>query len=433
MIIFIFILLSFTTLQSKLFDAESFFLDNGLEVVVIENKRAPVVSSMIWYDVGSADEGYGKSGLAHFLEHLMFKGTKKFPGSTFSNFISKNGGSENAFTSYDYTAYFQTITSDKIEQVLEMEADRMQNLVLTKSEVETEKKVILEERNQRIDSRPSSILDQDMRKSLFPNHTYGIPIIGWNHEIKDLTYDDVIKFYKKFYAPNNAKLILSGDIDLKNAMRISKLYFGKILPNDTSANRKYLKDPETISNINLTLNHKDVKQKIWKRIYKSESIVGSIKNGIALDFGLELVAGGKTSYVYKELVEQKKLFSSVGGYYQGFTKGPGTIYFYAIPIKDLDDKVIEKELQNSLNNAVSKGISEKDFHRKKKKYFYNSVYQRDSIGQPAQILGEALSIGLKIEEILNWDVYIENLSINDVMNALEAFLKNENYVTGLLQ
>lgn len=429
----ILLFLVFSNLEAKLFNAKSFTLSNGLEVVVVENKRAPVISSMIWYDVGSADEEYGKSGLAHFLEHLMFKGTKKFPGSTFSNFISKNGGSENAFTSYDYTAYFQTISSDKIEEVIEMEADRMKNLILTNEQVETEKKVILEERNQRIDSRPSSILDQDMRKSLFPNHTYGIPIIGWNHEIRNLTYDDVIGFYNKYYKPSNAKLILSGNIDYDRAKTIAKKYFGNISSTKNKTERNYLKDPEILSNINVTLDHQDVKQTVWKRIYKSKSIVESITKGIALDFGLEIIAGGKTSFLYKKLVEEKKLFSSVGGYYQGFTKGPATVYFYAIPIEDLSESQIKIEIDTALEDAIKIGISDEEFDRKKKKYYYNSIYQRDSIGQPAQILGEALSIGLSLDQTLNWDRYIESLTIDDVMNELKVFIKNKDFVTGILK
>lgn len=430
--IFVLFLLISSSSKSKLFEAESFLLKNGLEVVVVENSRAPVVSSMIWYNVGSADEEYGKSGLAHFLEHLMFKGTKRFPGNTFSNFISKNGGSENAFTSYDYTAYFQTIASDKIDKILEMEADRMENLILTKSQIETERKVILEERNQRIDSRPSSILDQDMRKSLFPNHTYGIPIIGWNHEILNLNYEDLMEFYKNFYTPNNAKLILSGDINVDKAKKITEKYFGKITSSETKK-RKYLKDPMVLSNISLNLNHPDVKQMVWKRIYKTKSIVESIEQGIALDIGLEIIAGGKTSYLYKKLVEEKKIFSAVGGYYQGLTKGPATIYFYAIPTKSLKKYEIEKEIENTLKEAVENGVSEQEFQRKKKKYFYNSIYQRDSIGQPAQILGEALSVGLEIDQILNWDKFISELTIDQVMTELKLFLENKNFVSGLLQ
>ena len=217
---FIVILTFFTLLNlsdacSKLFDSQTFTLKNGLQVVVVENNRAPIVTSMIWYNVGSMDEERGKSGIAHFLEHLMFKGTKKYPGSYSSKFISRNGGTENAFTSFDYTAYFQTISSDKIEKILELEADRMKNLVLSKDQIESERNVILEERNQRIDSDPSSILDEKLRRILFLNHTYGIPIIGWKHEIKKLKYEDVFNFYKKFYRPSNAKLILSGDINIE--------------------------------------------------------------------------------------------------------------------------------------------------------------------------------------------------------------------------
>ena len=194
-----------------------------------------------------------------------------------------------------------------------------------------------------------------------------------------------------------------------------------------------MRDPEILSNINVILEHEDVKQKVWKRVYKSNSIVQSIKKGIALDFGLEIIAGGKTSFLYKNLVEEKKLFSSVGGYYQGFTKGPATIYFYAIPIKDLSEYQINIEIDTTLQDAIKVGISDEEFDRKKKKYFYNSIYQRDSIAQPAQILGEALSIGLSIDEVLNWDRYIESLTVDDVMNELKVFIKNRDFVTGMLK
>ena len=199
-----------------------------MEVVVIENKRAPVIAQMIWYNFGSGIEKTGKSGLAHFMEHLMFKGTRKFPDNYYSNYISKIGGSENAFTSYDYTAYYQVFPKSELKKMMKMEADRMTNLTLTKENVEIEKRVILEERFQRIESDPSSKLDESMRSILFPNHYYGRPIIGWRHEIEGLTYEDVLSFYKENYKPNNAILVLSGDVDLEKAKKLSKKYFGKI-------------------------------------------------------------------------------------------------------------------------------------------------------------------------------------------------------------
>ena len=207
----------------------SFKLKNGMEVVVIENKRAPVIAQMIWYNFGSGIEEKGKSGLAHFMEHLMFKGTRKFPNSYYSDYISKVGGSENAFTSYDYTAYYQVFPKSELKKMIQMEADRMTNLTLSKENVQIEKSVILEERFQRIESDPSSKLDESMRSTLYPNHYYGRPIIGWKHEIENLSYDDVINFYEENYKPKNAILVLSGDVDFKLAKKLTKKYLKFIL------------------------------------------------------------------------------------------------------------------------------------------------------------------------------------------------------------
>ena len=203
------LLFCFNLESKKIFNAKVYKLENGLKLVVVENPRAPVVAQMMWYNFGSSVEERGKSGLAHFMEHLMFKGTKKFPKDYFSNYLAKIGGSENAFTSYDYTAYYQIFPSQNVEKLIQLEADRMKNLTLNKKNVEIEKKVILEERFQRIESDPSAQLDESMRSILYPNNYYGRPIIGWKHEIEELTYDDVIDFYNEFYCPENAMLYLS--------------------------------------------------------------------------------------------------------------------------------------------------------------------------------------------------------------------------------
>ncbi len=430
---FFFFLLSFDNLKSKIFNAKQFELKNGLQVVVIENKRAPVVSQMIWYNVGSIDEEYGKSGLAHFLEHLMFKGTKKYPGGYYSKYISTNGGTENAFTSFDYTAYYQIVPSEHLEKIVELEADRMVNLTLTSEQVETEKKVILEERYQRIDSRPSSILDESIRKSLFPNHTYGTPIIGWEHEIKALTKNDVRKFYNDYYNPKNAILILSGDVSLKKAKEYSKKYFGKIKnKNQKDIERIKLNDPDLKTNIRINYDDENVKQKIWKRSFKTFSYRESIKNGIALDLGLKILSGGSTSILYTELVEKKKLVSSIGGYYQGMTRDKATVNFYAIPNENTKIDDLEKHIYNIMQKSLVDGITEDKFKLQKKKYDYESVYLRDSIFQPAQIIGEALSIGIELEEIESWNEFLDEITLDDVKNELKKFLNNKNYVTGLL-
>ncbi len=408
-----------------------FLLKNGMEVVVIENKRAPVIAQMIWYNFGSGIEKIGKSGLAHFMEHLMFKGTRKFPDNYYSNYISKIGGSENAFTSYDYTAYYQVFPKSELKKIMKMEADRMTNLTLTKENVEIEKRVILEERFQRIESDPSSKLDESMRSILFPNHYYGRPIIGWRHEIEELTYEDVLSFYKENYKPNNAILVLSGDVDLEKAKKLSKKYFGKIRSKKEEPKLR-VTDPDLSTNIFVKMKHPTVKQPIWKKFYRTISYKSDVNNAIALDMGLKIVASGTSSLLYQNLVEDEKIFSVVGGYFQGLTKGEGNVYLYAI----LKEKKSSNEIDNIIMNQFKKIVDEKltleRFEIEKKKYFFDTIYKKDGILNPAQIYGEALTVGLTLDEIKKWQERVNNVTLNDVKKALEELYENKNYVVGEL-
>ena len=413
------------------FEPKSFSLSNGLKVVVLENKRAPVVAQMIWYDFGSGVEIKGKSGLAHFMEHLMFKGTKKFPENFYSNFLSKIGGSENAFTSYDYTAYYQIFPSSEIAEVLSMEADRMTNLTLNKKNVEIEKQVILEERFQRIESDPSAKLDESMRSILFPNNYYGRPIIGWKHEIEKLDFDDVIEFYKKYYIPNNATLVLSGDVDFEKAKKLVKKYFGRIKKGKKIENNE-LTDPDLNTNVFVKMSHPTVKQRIWKKFYRTTSYVSDIDNSIALDIGMKILASGSSSLLYQELVNKKKKFSVLGAYYQGLTKGQGNIYFYAIPVEGINTANIDNIIMDEIKKILDIGLQKKRFEIEKKKYFFDMIYQRDGILNPAQIYGEALTVGMSLEDIKTWNNKIKKIKIEDVHNALKNFLNNQNYVIGEL-
>jgi len=427
-----FIFISTELFSKNLFNSKTFTLTNGLKVIVVENKRAPVVAQMIWYDFGSGVEEKGKSGLAHFMEHLMFKGTKKFPNDYYSNFLSKIGGSENAFTSYDYTAYYQIFPSSETERIIEMEADRMRNLTLTKANIETEKKVILEERFQRIESKPSSQLDESMRTILFPNHYYGRPIIGWKHEIETLVYQDVLDFYNKYYNPNNATLVLSGDIDLETAKKLTKRFFGKIRKAKNLPQKKLL-DPDLRTSVFVELDHPNVKQSIWKKMHRVDSYNQSIENGIALDIGLKILVGGSTSMLYEELVNKKKIFSMIGGFYQGLTKGDGYAFFYAIPIEYLDSRKIDKIVSDAMRIAIKKKITLEKVNLEKKKYFFDSVYGMDGILKPAEIIGEAVTVGIKLEDIENWNEKLEQIDLEDVIKALNEFYENKNFVIGSLK
>ena len=429
----LFILLFCFELKSNInFNAKSTTLENGLRLIVVENPRAPVVAQMMWYNFGSNIEQRGKSGLAHFMEHLMFKGTKKFPNSYYSDYLSKIGGSENAFTSYDYTAYYQIFPSQHLEKIIELEADRMNNLTLTKKNVEIEKKVILEERFQRIESDPSAQLDESMRTVLFPNDYYGRPIIGWKHEIENLSYDDVIDFYKENYNPNNAILILSGDIKFKNAKKLVNKYY-KSIKSSQKIKLNKLNNPDLKTSTNVELSNENVKQQIWKRIYRTKSYNDSMTQSIALDLGMKILAGGTSSLLYEEFVNKKKIFSMVGGFFQGLTKGSGYIYFYAIPNKKVEQSEISDLLDKFIVQAIDEGISEEKLILEKKKYYFDSIYGMDGILKPAEIIGEALTIGLSLDDIENWNDKLDEINLEMVKKELKEFSKNRNFVTGNLK
>ena len=409
----------------------SFVLKNGMKVIVIENKRAPVIAQMVWYNFGSGIEETGKSGLAHFMEHLMFKGTRKFPDNYYSNYISKIGGSENAFTSYDYTAYYQIFPKSELKKMMKMEADRMTNLTLTKENVEIEKQVILEERFQRIESDPSSKLDESMRSILFPNHYYGRPIIGWRHEIEGLRYEDVLSFYKENYKPNNAILVLSGDVDLEKAKKLSKKYYGKIRKGKSEPKLK-VTDPDLNTNIFVKMKHSTVKQPIWKKFYRTISYKSDVNNSIALDMGFKMVASGTSSLLYQNLVEEKKIFSVVGGYFQGLTKGEGNVYLYAISKEKKPSYEIDKIIMNEFMEIIKEKLTPKRFEIEKKKYYFDTIYKKDGVLNPAQIYGEALTVGLSLNDIKKWQERVNNVSLNDVKRALEKLYENKNFVIGEL-
>ena len=393
---------------------------------MIENKRAPVVAQMIWYNFGSGVEKNGKSGLAHFMEHLMFKGTKKFPDSFYSDHISKIGGSENAFTSYDYTAYYQIFPKYELEQIMKMESDRMVNLTLTRENVETEKKVILEERFQRVESSPSAKLDESMRSILFPNHYYGRPIIGWKHEIENLNFEDIIEFYKQYYVPNNATLVLSGDVDFESIKKLSKKYFGKRKKGKPLIYKNVV-DPQMNTSVTVKMKHPTVKQNIWKKFYRVGSYKASVDDSLALEIGLKILSSGSSSLLYGNLVNQK-VFSAVGGYYQGLTRGEGSVYFYAIPNQELEIKDVDKIINDEIDKILEKGIS-KRFEIEKKKFVFDSIYELDGILNPAQALGE-VTIGLELDDIESLNSKVENISLKDVNKALKNFRENKNFVIG---
>ena len=288
--------------QAKVFDPQTFTLANGLQVVVVENHRAPVVTHMVWYRCGAADEKPGKTGIAHFLEHLMFKGTKTMGPGAFSAKVARYGGDENAFTASDYTAYFQSVAVERLADVMRLEADRMANLVLTDKEVLPERDVILEERRQRTDNEPGARLSEMMRASLFLNHPYRMPTIGWENEMRGLTTADALDWYGKWYAPNNAILIIAGDVTVDQVRPLAEKYYGVIAKRDVPV-RSRPQEPTQFAPRRVTLESAEVKQGQWSRQYQAPSYrIGPKEDVYALEVLAEILGGNTTSRLYRRLV-----------------------------------------------------------------------------------------------------------------------------------
>jgi zinc protease len=418
--------------QAAVFNPETFELENGMQVVVIPNHRAPVVTHMVWYKVGAADEPPGKSGIAHFLEHLMFKGTEAVPPGEFSKIVARNGGRDNAFTSQDYTAYFQSIARDRLEQVMEMEADRMTGLRLTDAEVLPERDVILEERRSRTDNDPSALLSEGMQAALFTNHPYGTPIIGWAHEMHSLTTEDALEFYKQHYAPNNAILIVSGDITAKELRPLAEKYYGAISPRDVPP-RVRPQEPLPILKRNVEYKNERVRQATWSRSYLAPSYnTGEDREAYALQVLSELLGGNSSSRLYRSLVVENPLASSVGTYYDPDSLDSGQFTVYGVPRQGVSVNEVEAAVTAALRQIVNDGVEAEEVDLSKRRLKAAAVYARDSLFNPGRVLGMALTTGQSVDDVESWPARIDSVTPQDVASAARKVLGNGAYVTGIL-
>ena len=421
-----------TPARAGVFNPETFTLANGMRVVVIGNHRVPVVTHMVWYGVGSADEGPGESGIAHFLEHLMFKGTKKRKPGEFSKILARNGGRENAFTSADYTAYFQTIAVDRLEIVMEMEADRMTNLRLTEQGVAMEKAVVLEERRSRTDNNPSSILREQVNAAMFLNYPYRRPVIGWAHEIEALSLKNVLAFYKKWYAPGNAILVVAGDITVAKLKPLAEKYYGRIPAHKPTARVRPAEPPQSASR---RLVYKDarVRQPAWSRTYLAPSyLTGETGHAYALEVLADIFGAGATSRLYQSLVVENKIAISAGSYYAPDARGPGRFSLHASPKPGVSMEALEKAMEAELTKILTQGVSASEVARAKKRMRAQAVYARDSLQGGARALGAALAIGMTVEDVEAWPDRIGTVTVEQVNAAAKAVLKEGRSVTSLL-
>jgi zinc protease len=410
-----------------------FKLANGLELVVIPDHRAPVVTHMIWYKVGAADETPGKSGLAHFLEHLMFKGTAKHPAGQFSNVVSRLGGRENAFTTYDYTGYYQRVPSEKLKTVMEFEADRMTGLQLTDAVVLPERNVILEEQNQRVRNNPHARLSQQIDAALFLNSPYGKPVIGWRHEMEQLSRDDAIGFYRRFYGPNDAVVVIAGDVDPQAALALAQETYGKVKRRSTILPRHRPQEPPPVAARSLTLADPRVEQPMMQRAYLVPSFA-TAKPGQseALELLAHILGSGNNSRLYRSLVVDKRVAVSAGAWYDSSALDMSKFGVYGAPRLGVTLPQLEAAIDAVIADVISKGVTPEELTRSKTRLIADAVYAHDSQASMARWYGEALTTGATVSDVEHWPERIRAVTAQQVQDAAREWLEKQRSVTGYL-
>ncbi|MBL8696943.1 MAG: insulinase family protein [Alphaproteobacteria bacterium] len=417
--------------SAQVFRPTTFTLANGLQVVVVENHRAPIVTHMVWYRAGAADEAPGKSGIAHFLEHLMFKGTADVPPGEMSKIVARNGGRDNAFTSWDYTGYFQSVARDRLELMMRLEADRMTGLILTDAVVLPERDVILEERRQVVDNVPSARLREQLGAAMFVNHPYGRPIIGWEHEIRGLTRDDAIVWYRTWYAPNNAVLIVAGDVTADEVRGLAERYYGPIPARPVPARLRPAEPPPQAAR-RVVLKDERVRQPSWTRSFLAPSQKsGETEHAYPLQI-LADILGSQSGRLYRALVVDKQIAVSAGAAYDDDAVDLSSFLLYASPRQGRTTDEVERAMEAEIATLLRDGVSDQEVERAKTRMAASSVLARDAVGTAPRVIGAALMGGLTIEEIEAWPQRIAAVTPAQVTAAARAVLQEPRSVTGHL-
>jgi zinc protease len=412
----------------------SFTLPNGLQVLIIQDHRTPVVTQMVWYKVGSADETPGKSGLAHFLEHLMFKGTEKHPAGEFSQTVLKIGGNENAFTSTDYTGYFQRVPRDQLARMMEFEADRMTGLILKDENVLPERDVVLEEYNMRVANNPEARLNEQMMAALYLNHPYGRPVIGWHHEIEKLDREDALAFYRRFYAPNNAILVIAGDVEVKDVRPMVEETFGKVQAQPAiPARRVRPQEPEPVAPRTVTLADPHVEQPAVKRMYLvPSSTTAAPSESAALDVLAQLMGSGNNSYLSRALVVDRPLAVSASASYMGTSLDPTQFSISVAPRPGVEFSTVEQIIDGVIADVAQNRVRAEDLERVKTQLIAEAVYAQDNQATMARWYGGGLTSGLSVEDIRSWPDRIRGVTADQIRAAAQKWLDKKRSVTGYL-
>ena len=412
----------------------TFTLDNGMEVVVIEDHRAPVVVHMVWYKAGSADEDPGVSGVAHFLEHLLFKGTETLAPGEFSATVARHGGRDNAFTSYDYTAYFQRIAADRLELMMKMESDRMVNLQLDEGDIATERDVIIEERNMRVENSASALFREQANAAQYLNHRYGVPIIGWMPEMHALGLEEALSFYETYYAPNNAVLVVAGDVQPEDVKALAQKYYGALPANPDLPARDRPQEPRQLAERRLVFEDARVGQPYVARSYLApERDSGAQEEAAALTVLAEILGGGTTSVLAQALQFDTQTAVFTSARYGGKSLDDTTFDLIVAPAAGVTLQAAETAMDEALAGFIETGVDPAHLERVKMQLRADRIYARDNVNQLANRYGRALTQGLTVEDVQAWPDVVQAVTGEDVVDAARKVFDRRRAVTGWLK
>ena len=424
--------LSVTTADAAVFYPTSFTLGNGLQVIVVPNHLAPAVNQMVWYQVGSTDEVAGKTGLAHYLEHLMFRGTSNVAPGDFSKIIAAQGGSDNAFTSYDYTSFHETVAADRLPMIMQMEADRMQNLRIKAETATPELSVVLDERQERTDNNPEGRFDEKIHHALLPRHSYGRPVIGWKSEIEKLSAADATHFYQAHYAPNNAVVVISGDVEPEQVMRLAAAIYGSIPKQKMLPRHPVSPTPEPVTHrlemVDVGVEQPQIELNVMVPSYTTQKS----HEAYAYEVLSEVLDGGEVGLLYRKLVVEQRLASGVGTNYDPDARGDAMFTIALTPRNTKLTKNLEKALHDVLQELAAQGLTDKVVSDAKQRLQRSAIFARDSLMMPGYAFGMALSTGHTVADVEAWPDYIKSVNVEDVNSALRDLVANTHNIVGVL-
>jgi zinc protease len=417
--------------RAQVFNPTQFMLGNGMQVILIEDHRAPIVHHMVWYRVGAADEQPGVSGVAHYLEHLMFKGTPNVPPGEYSKIVAREGGRDNAFTSSDYTGYFQTIARDRLELMMSMEADRMSLLDPKEADAKPELQVVMEERLSRTDNNPGALFGEQLDAAQYLSHPYGRPVIGWPSEIQRLTLNDAMTFYRSHYAPNNAILIVAGDVRPAELKSLAEKYYG-LIPMRPIPPRFRPQEPNQLAARRLSMSDARVSQPSMRRSYLAPSrSAGEKQHAVPLAVLAEIL-NAPTGRLHNSLVKGDGPAVSAGAWYSSMSLDQSTFGLAASPKNGRKLDEVEAALDKVIADLLANGVTDEEMRLARTGMLAETIYARDSLSGAARIFGVALTSGLTVEDVEAWPRLVNAATREQVLAAARYVLDLRRSVTGHL-